>query len=176
MSARERLAYHDAMQAISQTILCAAITGATDGVLDDCVGLLHTTALSCGGRPLRTMTDRVLAQFATPDAAAGAAAKMQAAIGALPPLAGAKLDVRIAFHSGPVTTRRSDPTVKQVLRLVARAKAGQVLTTQRTAGLLSTSFRAFSRRLRAAPVARSGAKAGIYEVISRQGAEAAKPD
>ena len=171
MSAREGLAYHDAMQAISQTILCAAITGATDGVLDDCVGLLHTTALSCGGRPLRTMADRIVAQFATPDAAAGAAAKMQAAIAALPPLSGAKLDVRIAFHSGPAG-RRSEPTLKQVLRLVARAKAGQVLTTQSTAGLLSTSFRAFSRRLRAAPVARSGAKAGIYEVISRQGAEA----
>jgi adenylate cyclase len=157
----------DVMQATSQTILCAAITGATDGVLDDCVGLLHNTARACGGRPLRSMTDRILAQFATPDAAAGAAVKMQAAIAALPPLAGAKLDVRIAFHSGRVTGRRSDPTLKQVLRLVARAKGGQVLTTQTTAGLLSTSFRAFSRRLRATPVARSGTKAGIYEVLSR---------
>ena len=67
MSGGKGLAYHDAMQAISQTILCAAITGATDGVLDDCVGLLHSTARSCGGRPLRSMTDRILAQFATPE-------------------------------------------------------------------------------------------------------------
>jgi hypothetical protein len=54
-----------------------------------------------------------------------------------------------------------------VLRLIAQAKIGQVLTTQSTAALLSTSFRAFSRQLQASPLG-TGPMAGIYVVSSRQ--------
>jgi adenylate cyclase len=167
------------VQAPSQTLLCAAISGkskpqtaadrrAAEAAVADCIGLLRDTADSCGGRLLRAMADRVLMCFATPDAAAGAAAKMREAVEALPPFSGAKLGVRIAFHNGPVSGGRNDPSAKLVLRLVAQAKRGQVLTTQITAGLLSTSFRAFSRQLQASPLGGSGPMAGIYEVSSRQ--------
>jgi hypothetical protein len=49
---------------------------------------------------------------------------------------------------------------------VALAKSGQILTTQPTAALLGTSFRAFSRQLQASPLGRSGARAAIYEILS----------
>jgi adenylate cyclase len=163
--------------ATPQTLLCAAISGnskartaadrrAAEAALADCIDLLRETVKSCGGRLLRTMADRILAFFATPDAAAGAAAKMHAAVAAMPPFSGTKLGVRIAFHSGPVTAARADQSLKVVLRLTAQAKSGQVLTTQSTAGLLSTSFRAFSRQLQASPLGDTGPMAGIYEVSS----------
>lgn len=158
------------MQATPQTILCATISAgkpaAGDG-LADCIRLLCETAEACGGRVSRTMTGRIVALYATPDAAAGAAAKMHAAMAARPAPAGAKLEVRIAFHNGPLTGTRNGQNLKVVLRLVARAKSGQVLTTQSTAELLSTSFRAFSRHLQAAPLRAAGAMAGIYEVSWR---------
>jgi adenylate cyclase len=160
------------MEASRQTVLCAAASGelkatgkrAAEGAIADCLDLLRDTAESCGGRVLKTTATCIVALFATPDAAAGAASKMRAAVDALPPLAGAKLGLRLAFHSGPVGTSANDPTVKLVLRLVARAQDGQILTTQRTAELLRTSFRAFSRHLQATPLGDSGAKAQIYEV------------
>jgi adenylate cyclase len=167
------------VQTTSQTVLCAAISGtskpqsaadrrAAEAAVADCIELLRAMSDSCGGRLLHTMADRVLTRFATPDAAAGAAAKMRAAVEALPPFSGAKLGVRIAFHNGPMSGVRHEQSVKLVLRLIAQAKIGQVLTTQRTAGLLSTSFRAFSRQLQASPLGGSGPMAGIYVLSSRQ--------
>jgi adenylate cyclase len=163
------------VEATPQTVLCAAIGGdrealkatgkrALESALADGLELLRETVESCGGRVLRIMADRIIALFATPDAAAGAAAKMHAAMATLPPFTGAQLGVRIAFHNGPLTRGRNDATLNVVLRLLARAKPGQILTTQSTAELLSTSFRAFSRHLQAAPLRARGAMAGIYEV------------
>jgi adenylate cyclase len=162
---------------VATTILCAAVGGdpktlkalgrrAAEGALADCVELLCEISASTGGRLVKRLSDRIVACFATPDAAAGAAAKMLGAIAALPPFAAAKLGLRVAFHTGPVTGARDDATLKIVLRLVALAKGGQILTTQPTAALLGTSFRAFSRQLQASPLGRSGARAAIYEILS----------
>jgi class 3 adenylate cyclase len=115
---------------------------------------------------VKRLSDRIVASFATPDAAAGTAAKMRTSIDALPPFGGSKFGLRVAFHTGPVTGARDDATLKTVLRLVALAKSGQILTTQPTAALLGTSFRAFSRQLQASPLGRSGARAAIYEILS----------
>jgi class 3 adenylate cyclase len=143
------------MQA-TPTILCAALSGrASADALEEGVELLRETAGSCRGRVIKTLSDGIVVRFATPDAAAGAAARMAAAIVALPSHGGSKLGVRIGFHSGPAST---------ALRLAAKAKRGQILTTGSTAGLLGTSSRAFSRHLQAMRLGNAGAATGIYEV------------
>jgi class 3 adenylate cyclase len=151
---------------VATTILCAAVGGdpktlkalgrrAAEGALADCVELLCEISASTGGRLVKRLSDRIVASFAT-----------RTSIDALPPFGGSKFGLRVAFHTGPVTGARDDATLKTVLRLVALAKSGQILTTQPTAALLGTSFRAFSRQLQASPLGRSGARAAIYEILS----------
>src|SRR5215510_15668165 len=64
--------------------------------------LVANIAESTGGRVVKTIGGKLMVVFASPDAAASAASKMQAKIDALAPVDGIKIGVRIAFHSGPV--------------------------------------------------------------------------
>jgi adenylate cyclase len=166
----------------AETLLCAAVSGdsnalkaagkrGAEAAFEDYIDILRESVEVSGGRVLKTMAERIVALFATPDAAAGAAAKMCALVEAQPPLAGTKLGVRIGFHSGAVTASRDDKTLRLVLRLVAQARSGQILTTRHTAELLGTSFRKSSRDLQASVIAPSGRERAIYEVTSRQTAE-----
>src|SRR6185503_10734557 len=79
-------------------------------------------AESTGGRLVKTIGGKLMVVFASPDAAASAASRIQAKIDALAPVNGVKLGVQIAFHSGPVVRGGvADDTVKLALRLVEQA-------------------------------------------------------
>jgi adenylate cyclase len=102
-----------------------------------------------GGRVVKTVGGKLMVVFASPDAAASAASKIQAKMDALPPVGGVKIGVHIGFHSGPVFTGgMADDTVKLALRLVEQARDGQTVTSQKTAEQLNPAFRPFSSPLR----------------------------
>jgi adenylate cyclase len=108
-------------------------------------------AESTGGRVVKTIGGKLMVLFASPDAAASAASKMQAKIEGLPSIHGARMGVQIAFHSGPVIRGSgsvADDTVKLALQLVAQAQDGQTITSQWTAQQLNPAFRDFSKPLR----------------------------
>lgn len=106
-------------------------------------------AESTGGRLVKTVGGKLMVVFASPDAAASAASRIQAKIDALAPVNGVKLGVQIAFHSGPVVRGGvADDTVKLALRLVEQAHDGQTITSLGTAEQLNPAFRHFSKVLR----------------------------
>jgi adenylate cyclase len=132
---------------MNATVLFADVSGAA---ISHCIEHLRTAAESAGGRVVKLVGDEVMVLFATPDAAAKAAAKMHQCIEALPAVAGAEPSLRVAFHSGPVIQVEKDvlgDTVKLAARLVAQAQRGQTLTSGQTAAQLSTGMRPFLRDL-----------------------------
>src|SRR5437899_382397 len=95
------------------TVLFADVSGSTklyetagDAValtaIGRCIERMRKAAESTGGRVVKTIGDEIMALFPSPDAAAGAASEMHATIEQLPEVGGAKLGVRVGFHSGPV--------------------------------------------------------------------------
>ena len=66
--------------------------------------LVVSIAESTGGRVVKTIGGKLMVVFASPDAAASAASKIQAKIDAQPPVGGVKIGVHIGFHSGPAVT------------------------------------------------------------------------
>src|SRR5882762_6507785 len=130
---------------MNATVLFADVSGAA---ISNCVEQLREAAESTGGRVVKLVGDEVMVLFATPDAAAQAAAKMHQCIEALPAVAGAAL--RVGFHSGPIMRSDRDvvgDTVKLAARLVEQAQKGQTLTSGQTAAQLSTGMRPFLRDL-----------------------------
>jgi adenylate cyclase len=120
----------------------ACAKAVSDAVID--------VAESTGGRVVKTIGGKLMVLFATADAAASAASKMQAKIDAAE-VNGIRLGVHIAFHTGPVISREgglADDTVRLALQLVEQAQDGQTVTTQWTAEQLNPAFRHFSRPLR----------------------------
>jgi len=112
---------------------------------------ITNVAESTGGRVVKTIGGKLMVVFASPDAAASAASKMQAKIDVLPAVGGIKLGVHIGFHSGPALRAAggvADDTVKLALQLVEQAQDGQTVTSQMTAEQLNPAFRGFSRPLR----------------------------
>jgi len=129
------------------TVLFADVSGAA---ISQCIEPLRTAAESAGGRVVKLIGDEVMVLFATPDAAARAAAKMHQCIEALPAVAGAEPGLRVGFHSGPIVRCDRDvvgDTVKLAARLVEQAQKGQTLTSEQTAAQLSTGMRPFLRDL-----------------------------
>jgi adenylate cyclase len=114
-----------------------------------CVDVMEKAALGRGGQVVRTKGDELMVLFPGPEPAAEAAAAMQAAVDALPPVAQTKLGVRIAFHQGAPAARGRDvlgDTVKLASRLLQQAHNAQIVTTRNTAAQLSPDF---SGRMRA---------------------------
>src|SRR2546430_2882237 len=130
------------------TVLFAGVSGSTklyetagDAValtaIGRCIERMRKAAESTGGRVVKTIGDEIMALFPSPDAAAGAASEMHATIEQLPEGGGAKLGVRVGFHSGPVIQREDDvfgDTVNMAARLGEQAGEGQIIISHGTAG------------------------------------------
>jgi adenylate cyclase len=115
-----------------------------------CIDAMKHAAEAAGGRVVKTIGDEVMAIFRMPDAAAAAAAEMQAAVDQMPIVAGAKLGLRIGFHGGPVIQKDNDvfgDTVNLAARLVATAVKGQIITSSETSKLLNPVIRTSMREL-----------------------------
>ncbi len=109
--------------------------------------VLGQAAELSGGRVLHKRDNGVLALFATPNAAAVAAARMHTYAQTLPPLS-ERTGLRIGFHAGPVGQRGHDifgDTVNLALRVADKAKDGQVLVTHDTASSLSPALQELVR-------------------------------
>ncbi len=135
-----------------------------------CIDTLRQHVESSGGRVVKTIGDEIMAAFATPDAAAIAAGRMQHAIDELPAVGASKLGVRIGFHCGPVIQSGNDvfgDTVNLAARLVEQAGRGQIITSHETAALLGPIFRSFKRPLYAIHVKGKVEEVHLCELIWR---------
>lgn len=142
--------------------------------IERCLALMRRATEVAGGRVVKTIGDEIMALFATPDAATGAAAEMQHAVDQLLPVADTKLALRIGFHYGPVMQRDGDvfgDTVNVASRLVEQAVRGQIITSSDTLAMLGPVFRAWTRRLYSIQVKGRTGEVELCEVIWSQGAE-----
>lgn len=140
---------------------------ATDGI-HACLSALRAATETSGGRVVKNIGDEVMALFPTADRAAEAAARMHVAVNALPPVAGQKLSLRIAFHAGPVMQRGGDvfgDTVNLASRLVAHATKGQVLTSAQTAKKLAPALQNSTRQLYDVTVKGKAADISLCELL-----------
>jgi adenylate cyclase len=121
---------------------------ATAHAIARCLQELERSAEAAGGRVIRRQGNELMALFPTPDAAAAAAARMHRQAERLLPRG--EVDVHSAFHSGPVGQRGHDvfgDTVNLAAELASRARPGQILTSQETAGSLAPGMRDAVREL-----------------------------
>ena len=167
------------------TVLFADVSGSTKlyetagdaaalEAIGQCIDKLRRATEADGGRVVKTLGDEVMALFASPDAAASAAAQMHAAIEALPAVGDTKLSVRIGFHAGAVIQRDNDvfgDTVNLAARLVEQAMKGQIIIAEETAGLLGPVFRNWARRLYSIQVKGKDEEVMLFELVWRQTAD-----
>lgn len=114
-----------------------------------CLAVLGQAVALSGGRVVKSASNEVMALFNSPDAAAIAAARMQAYVDAIA-WARPRFSVRIGFHSGPVAQRDDDifgDTVNLALQLLDEAKQDQILTSEDTASRLGAMAQALVRPL-----------------------------
>jgi adenylate cyclase len=168
------------------TVLFADVSGSTslyetagdDAALDAisaCLAAARAATEASGGRVVKTMGDEIMSIFPGPDAAANAAADIQARIEALPEIAGKKLGVRVGFHHGAVLQRDDDvfgDTVNLAARLVAQAKKGEIILSSDTAELLGPVFRGMVRELHAITVKGKAEEIGLAELVWKRDMEA----
>src|SRR2546429_9270925 len=140
------------------TVLFADVSGSTKlyetagdaaalTAIGRCIERMRKAAESTGGRVVKTIGDEIMALFPSPDAAAGAASEMHATIEQLPEVGGAKLGVRVGFHSGPVIQREDDvfgDTVNMAARLGEQAGEGPNIIPDRKAGRVIPPVQAFT--------------------------------
>ena len=140
-----------------------------------CLAAARSATEASGGRVVKTIGDEVMSIFKSPDAAANAAAEMQAKIDAFPEVAGMKLGVRIGFHHGPVLQRDEDvfgDTVNLASRLVAQAKKGEIILSTDTAARLGPIYRTMVRELHAITVRGKAEDVGLAELVWKRDADA----
>jgi class 3 adenylate cyclase len=170
-------------QSVQASVLFADLSGSTrlyesegDKValqaIGHCIHLLSQAVRHGGGRVVKTIGDAVMAEFATPDAAAMAAGGMQAAIDAMPPVGAYRLGLRVGFHAGPVLRADNDvfgDTVNLAARLAEQAGRNQIITSRETSDRLGPLFRAAKRPLYAIHVKGKAEEVELCEVIWRNG-------
>lgn len=103
-----------------------------------------------GGRVVKTIGDEVMSTFTSAASAVAAAVAMQDAILGLPPAGGQRMAIRIGLHFGPLVTVDGDvfgDAVNVAARMVAQAKAGEILTTGATVTLLDARARHECRQI-----------------------------
>ena len=128
------------------TVLFAGITPVEAGngrpaaarPMTRCLAVVGQAVEVSGGRVVRSNDAEVMALFPSADAAAIAAARMQAYVDTISS-ALEQFSVRIGFQTGPVAQREQEffgDTVNLALQLLDEAKKDQILTTDDTASRL----------------------------------------
>lgn len=87
------------------------------------------------GTVIKTMGDEIMTAFESPSEGVGAGAEMQRVISARTAVRGVRPEIRVGLHAGPVLSEGGDvfgDVVNVSARVVAKATAGQVLTTADT--------------------------------------------
>jgi len=168
--------------AVSLTIVFADISGSTRlyELLGDvrarertsqCLSALTEVIQRHGGTVVKTIGDEVMSTFPDADAAAQAACAMQESVAAQVVPSETTLDIRVGLHYGSALVESGDifgDAVNVAARMVALAKARQILTTRQTVERLSPLLRAGTRYTDRAPVKGKQEEIDVYEVIWRE--------
>ena len=103
------------------------------------LNMARDVALACGGRLVKTIGDEVMLAFPTTKQAAEAAVAIQERVSSAAWSGGLRLEFRMGFHFGDAIEQDGDlygDSVNTAARLVALAKAGQILTCASTIAAL----------------------------------------
>ena len=120
-----------------------------------CLEVACGAAVGCGGRLVKTIGDEVMFVFATALQAAEAAVQIQERMSELANVLHLRLAFHVGFHFGAALEHDGDvfgDSVNTAARLVALAKAGQILTTASTVSVLPAYARPQLRDLHALTV------------------------
>lgn len=112
--------------------------------LERCVKRIERSIDSFKGTLVMPAVDEMVATFPTADDVVLAALDMQQRIADLPPVSGIRLSIRIGAHFGSVNEGSEGLTGSAVdigRSLLSLAGAGQIMTCEQTAGLLSKTVR-----------------------------------
>ena len=137
-----------------------------------CLNCIEHAAVAYRGRLVKTSGDEALVVFDDAEEGFLAACEMQQKIEDLVPVSGNKLAIHIGFHFGDVIEQQGDvfgDTVNTAARLVALAKAGQILTTDETVRRLPPPCLASVRQLDSVNVKGKAGSVRLWEVLWRGG-------
>ena len=139
-----------------------------------CLELARDAAGGYSGRLVKTIGDEAMLVFPTADGAAAAAAEIQGRMSELAIAENMRLAFRIGFHFGPAIERDGDvfgDSVNTAARLVALAKAGQILLSAPTAEALSPYLRGHLRNVDVLTVKGKEKDIGIVELVWQDSAD-----
>jgi class 3 adenylate cyclase len=119
-----------------------------------CISLLKKIAIEFQGRVIKTIGDEVMCTFLSADIAGKAAIRMQEEVSTASS-SDNRISIRIGFNYGNVIEENGDvfgDAVNLAARIVAQAKAEQILTTSESAMLMSEPLKSKSRFIITTPV------------------------
>ena len=112
--------------------------------------LLAACTVAHQGTVIKTIGDEIMSRFPDAERGVSAACEMQQGIKDDPVLAELSIAIRIGLHHGPVLVEKNDvfgDAVNVAARMVALAKADQIITTRETVSHLSAESRQTIRGL-----------------------------
>ena len=135
-----------------------------------CVALMKEATNDFHGRVIKTMGDEVMSTFATAEAAMESACEMQKRVsdGDLSGRDDVHVSIRIGCHFGSVAEEEQDifgAAVHTANRMTSQAKAGQIITTATTVGLLSEQWQPLVRQIGVTTLRGQSDEVALYEVL-----------
>ena len=139
-----------------------------------CLEVARDAAVGCGGRLVKTVGDEVMLVFGTALEAAEAAVQIQERMSELASVLQLRLAFHIGFHFGAAIAHDGDvygDSVNTAARLVALAKAGQILTSASTVASLPAYARLQLRDLHALTVKGKQQDLDVVELVWQASAD-----
>jgi adenylate cyclase len=136
-------------------------------IVTACIELMATAVKAHQGQVIKTIGDEVMSRFDSPDMAAQAAIRMQEQIASNVEMAAHQIQLRIGLHHGPVIDEHGDlfgDAVNVAARMVAQAKAGQIITTHASLEKMSSWLAAAARLIDQTRVKGKQSLIDIYEL------------
>jgi adenylate cyclase len=170
---------------VSLTVLFADISRSTQlyeilgdlpaqKLVADCLSLLSEVTVKYQGNVIKTIGDEVMCTFPDAELAAKAAKAMHRTLDEMPVSQGQGMsapNIRVGLHLGQVILEGDDvfgDAVNVAARMVALAKARQILTTEKTVLALSREAQTSVRRIDTTMLKGKREELDIYEVIWEQ--------
>jgi class 3 adenylate cyclase len=140
-------------------------------IVDKCLGMLSEVVTRNRGFIIKKIGDELMCTFDDPQNASQAASEMQVTLkqaSAFGTFSNEAVRIRVGFHFGCVIRDRGDvfgDAVNVAARVVAQAKAGQILTTKESLSLLPQELHAGTRFIDRIAVKGKTKELEIYEVL-----------
>jgi class 3 adenylate cyclase len=140
-------------------------------VVDQCLRLLTEVTERYEGSVVKKIGDEIMCTFLTANHAARAASEMQRTVKqavSFGQFQGETISIRVGFHFGAVIPKKGDvfgDAVNVAARVVAQAKAQQILTTRATLDLLDPELRSSTRYIDFVAVKGKQDELEIHEVL-----------